>query len=53
LLGVIGLTCVELSLQPLNESLYWTMFGSVFLMNTAFAIDAWRDGTPDGSRPSG
>ncbi len=47
LIGVIGLTYVELSIQPLNESLYWTMFASVFVMNIAFAIDAWREGAPE------
>ena len=47
LMGVLGLTYVELSLQPLDQNLYWTMFASVFVMNTAFAIDAWREGAPD------
>lgn len=46
LIGVIGLTYVELNLQELDSSLYWTMFASVFVMNTAFAIDAWREGAP-------
>ena len=47
LLGIIGLTYVELSLQALDPSLYWTMFASVFVMNTAFAIDAWIEAEPD------
>ena len=42
LIGVIGLTVVELQLQEPMPTLYWTMFASVFLMNTMFAIDAWK-----------
>ena len=44
LVGAIGLTVVELQLQALDPALYWTMFASVFVMNTAFAIDAYRTG---------
>ena len=44
LLGVIGLTFVEQSIKPLDITLYWTMFASVLVMNTAFAIDAFREG---------
>ncbi len=41
LVGAIGLTYVELSLQDPMPSLYWAMFASVFVMNTAFAVDAF------------
>lgn len=37
------LTYVELSLQSVAPALYWPMFGAVFLFNTAFAIDTWRE----------
>ncbi len=41
LLGAIGLTYVELSIQEPLPTVYWAMFASVFVMNTAFAIDAF------------
>jgi hypothetical protein len=41
--GFVGLTYVELSLQTAAPQLYWTMFGCVFVVNTAFAIDAFRE----------
>jgi hypothetical protein len=41
---VQGLTYVELSLQTQYPALYWLMFISVFVMNTCFAIDAFREG---------
>lgn len=44
LVGVIGLTYVELSLQSAGSELYWPMFASVFIMNTAFAYDAFKEG---------
>lgn len=44
LVGVIGLTTVELGIQTAAPDYYWPMFASVFLMNTAFAVDAWRVG---------
>lgn len=44
LVGVIGLTYVELGIQTAAPSYYWPMFASVFIMNTAFAVDAWRQG---------
>ncbi len=40
LAGVIGLPYVELSIKDMAPNLYWIMFGSVFVMNTAFAVDA-------------
>ncbi len=44
LVGVIGLTYVELSIKPIDINLYWTMFASVLVMNTMFAIDVFREG---------
>jgi hypothetical protein len=44
LAGVIGLTYVELSLQAAGSELYWPMFVSVLVMNTAFAFDAYQEG---------
>ena len=44
LLGVVGLTYVELSLQGEGSALYWPMFASVFAMNTGFAIDTFVSG---------
>ncbi|MCA9494488.1 MAG: hypothetical protein KC621_31390 [Myxococcales bacterium] len=49
LIGAIGLTYVELSLQSEGSALYWPMFASVFVMNTAFAVDAWMGGAPEQS----
>lgn len=43
LLGAIGLTFVEQSLEPVDITLYWTMFATVFLMNTAFAVDGYQE----------
>ena len=34
------LTWVELSLRPLNPTLWAAMFAAVFLANTCFALDA-------------
>ena len=53
LAGVIGLTYVEQlhtyagttdNLQAHDPVAFGVMFGAVFAMNTAFAIDAWREG---------
>lgn len=44
LLGVIGLTYVEFGIQTAAPSDDWPMFAAVFVMNTAFAIDAFRVG---------
>ena len=44
LVGVIGLTYVELGIQTAAPSYYWPMFASVFLMNIAFAVDAYKVG---------
>lgn len=43
LIGVLGLTWVEFGVQVAAPALYWPMFASVFIMNTGFAIDAWRE----------
>lgn len=47
LVGMVGLTYVELSLQSVAPALYWPMFGSVFLFNTAFAIDTFFELAPE------
>lgn len=44
LVGVIGLTYVELSIQTAAPAYYGPMFASVFVMNTAFAADAFMVG---------
>jgi Na+/glutamate symporter len=44
LVGVIGLTYVELGIQTAAPQYYWPMFISVLVMNTAFAADAFRVG---------
>ena len=44
LVGVIGLTYVELGIQTAAPDYYWPMFASVFLMNIAFAVDAFQVG---------
>jgi hypothetical protein len=41
--GAVLLTYVELSVKPLDATLYWLMFGAVFVMNTFFAVDALRE----------
>ncbi|MBX2796797.1 MAG: hypothetical protein KTR31_03980 [Myxococcales bacterium] len=52
LAGVIGLTWVELSIQSVAPQSYTVMFASVFVMNTAFAIDAWLIGRAGVGEPS-
>jgi hypothetical protein len=42
-LGAIALTYVELSIQPLDTTLWAIMFAAVFVVNTCFAIDAYRE----------
>lgn len=44
LVGVIGLTYVETSLQTAAPELWLPMFASVFLVNTGLAIDCYRWG---------
>jgi hypothetical protein len=43
-LGAIGLTYVEFGIQTAAPVYYWPMFLAVFVMNTAFAVDAFREG---------
>ena len=43
LIGVIGLTIVEFGIREPEPGLYNLMFGSVLLMNLAFAIDVYRE----------
>ena len=43
-LAAVGLTYVELSIQTAAPAFYWPMFASVFLLNTCFAVDAYRVG---------
>ncbi len=45
LLGAIGLTIVEFGIRDAEPGFYWLMFASVFIMNTAFAIDVYRIAT--------
>lgn len=42
LAGVLALTYVEQGIKPLDIQLYWIMFGAVFVMNTAFAVDVYQ-----------
>lgn len=42
-IGAFGLTYVELGIQEPMPTLYMIMFGSVLLVNTAFAIDGYRE----------
>ena len=52
LVGMVGLTYVELSLESVAPALYWAMFASVFLFNTAFAIDTFFELAPGDREPS-
>ena len=47
LIGVIGLTVVELGIRDSEPGLYALMFASVLVMNMAFAIDVWRKTADD------
>ena len=42
-LAAFALTYVELQVQTLNTTLYGIMFAAVFLANTCFAIDGYRE----------
>ncbi len=44
LAGVIALTVVEFGIRESEPTLYAVMFVAVLVMNTAFAIDAYRIG---------
>ncbi|MBX7194089.1 MAG: hypothetical protein K1X94_18695 [Sandaracinaceae bacterium] len=47
LVAMLGLTYVELSLESVAPALYAPMFASVFLFNTAFAIDTFFELAPE------
>lgn len=42
MLGMIALTYVEFGIQKQQPTMYWIMFGAVFLINTMFAIDTFQ-----------
>ena len=42
-LGALGLTYVELAIKDSLPTLYWIMFASVFIVNTSFAIDGYKE----------
>ena len=42
-IGAIVLTYVELQIQSLDSTLYWLMFGAVFVVNTVLAIDGYNE----------
>lgn len=44
LIGVVGLTYVEFGIKAAAPEYYLPMFVSVLVMNTAFAVDAFREG---------
>lgn len=41
--AAVALTWVELNVQVQAPALYPVMFAAVFLMNTFFAMDGWRE----------
>ena len=43
LLGAIGLSYVEQVAVGMEHPAFWPMFVSVFVMNTAFAYDAYQE----------
>ena len=40
--AMAGLTYVELALKEPQPNLYWIMFASVMIFNTAFAVDSFQ-----------
>ncbi|MDA3952460.1 MAG: hypothetical protein PF485_02365 [Bacteroidales bacterium] len=42
-LGAIGLTYVEFQIKEIDMFLYVAMFISIFVVNTAFAIDGFKE----------
>ena len=42
LIGAVGLTWVEFGIQESEPTLWAIMFASVFVINTAFAVDVYR-----------
>jgi len=47
LVAVLSLTYVEQTLKTLSDpsapGLYWLMFATVFVSNTAWAVDGWQE----------
>ncbi len=43
ILALVGLTYVEFGIQEAAPEYYLPMFVSVLVMNTAFAVDAWKE----------
>jgi hypothetical protein len=41
--SALVLTWVELGVKEAAPPFYWPMFAAVFLMNTFFALDGWRE----------
>jgi hypothetical protein len=52
LAGVIALTVVEFGIRESEPTLYAVMFAAVLVMNTAFAVDAYRMGKELEARPA-
>ncbi len=52
LVGAFGLTYVEFGIREPEPTLYWLMFASVLVMNSAFAIDVHRSLRPDARQPN-
>ena len=50
--AAVVLTYVELNVKEVALHLYWPMFGAVFLMNTFFALDGWREAKEVNQRKS-
>ncbi len=44
ILGLVGLTYVEFGIKAPEPELYTLMFASVLVLNTGFAIDAFKEG---------
>ena len=42
-IGAVVLTYVEFGIQPLDTTLYWMMFAAILVVNTALAIDGYRE----------
>ncbi|MCP4873350.1 MAG: hypothetical protein GY898_32060 [Proteobacteria bacterium] len=42
MVSLVGLTYVEFGIKEAAPEFYLPMFASVLVMNTAFAVDAWK-----------
>ncbi|MEM7333140.1 MAG: hypothetical protein AAF490_13705 [Chloroflexota bacterium] len=42
-IAALVLTYVEFGIRPFDGTLYWLMFGAVFLANTVLAIDGYQE----------